>query len=68
MGRHRSLVLASAPRWCALCLDDRRMRLVALPGMRGGGPVACPHCQGGPHPIPILTLPMRQDIPRGSAA
>lgn len=67
-GSHRSLVLLSAPTFCAVCADARRVQLIGLPGMRGGGPVRCPHCSNTPRPIPILTLPMRQDIPRGSAA
>lgn len=67
MTRHRSLVLASLPQVC-ICAGQRRMALVALDGMRGAGVVRCPHCAAAPDlPIPILTLPMRDDTP-GDAA
>lgn len=70
MGRHRSLVLVSVPSVCALCGGERVVRLVALGGMRGGGPVACPHCSpgAGHTPIPIYLYEPYRDVPRGGAA
>lgn len=66
MGRHRSLVLVSVPSACALCDGERVVRLVSLGALRGGGPVACPHCSSAPGhtPIPIYLYPLRADRPR----
>lgn len=61
--------LASLPRYCA-CGGERRLRLVALNGMRAAGTVRCPHCnpEPGHHSIPIRTYRMREDRPGGDAA
>lgn len=64
-GGRRTLVLLSAPHCCAVCSGTRRVRLVALPGLTGGGPMACPHCCN-PR-LPVVHLPARRDLPRGAA-
>jgi len=64
---HRSLVLVSARRFCVVCDNNGRIGLVRVRDMRGTGVIACPHCSNGAHPIPILTLPMRNETPRGAA-
>lgn len=67
-GRSRTLVFASLPQCCAVCGGAHVMRLVQLADLRGGGPVACPHCGGGSRPIPIHVYPTRTDRPRGGVA
>lgn len=69
-GGRRTLVLtvASLPRFCQVCSDDRAIRIVVFPGlaMHGGGVVTCPHCspEPGRSAVPIYLYPLRADRPR----
>lgn len=60
----RHLVVASAPRYCAVCAGDLAMRLVRIDRARGAVRVRCPHCIDR---IPVLHLPLRDEHPRGAA-
>lgn len=66
--RHRCVVLTPAVAVCAVCRGAAVVTLVALAGLRGAGQVACPHCAAGSCPVPILSLPVRRDHPRGETA
>ncbi len=69
--RHRSVTLASAPRFCRVCDDSRSVRIVDFPGlaMHGGGEATCPHCspEPGRAPIPIYAYPILIETPKGAA-
>lgn len=63
MTGRRTLVLASAPRYCPLCAGTRRVQLVRLGDLRGAGVVACPHCN---ERLPVIHLPLRDDKTRSA--
>lgn len=64
---HRSAVLASSALFCAVCESTERIIAVRVAGQPRPRVIRCPHCCNGNTPIPILTLPMRRDVPRGAA-
>lgn len=63
--RGRVLLVASLPRYCAVCDGERVVRLVRVERARGAARARCPHCVSH---VPVLHLPMRTDIPRNGAA
>ncbi len=69
MTGRRTLVLLSTPRYCRVCHGTRRVRLVAFPGLHGGGTARCPHCapEPGRTALPLYLYPLRDDCPRGAA-
>lgn len=70
MNGHRSLVLASARRFCVVCGDLGRVRVVSVGRCRSvGSTVPCPHCSPSPGetPIPIYLYPLYKDRPEGAA-
>lgn len=56
---------------CPVCGDERAVELVRLllPRVSGRGVSACPKCspEKGHFPLPILTFPMCEDLPRSAA-
>lgn len=69
MTGHRSLVLASSRRFCVVCGDLGRVRLVSVGRARSvGSTVPCPHCNQPPGqaPVPIYLYPLRVDRERSA--
>lgn len=72
--RHRSITLASAPRFCRVCADDRAVAVVRLldPDIAGAGRARCPHCSPcrsqGETALPIYDYVLREDHPRNGDA
>lgn len=71
--RHRSVVLASAPRFCQVCADRRAVTVVRLldPDIAGSGRSRCPHCSPsrsqGETALPIYDYPTLIETPKGAA-
>lgn len=63
----RVLVLASLPSCCVICHGARRVQLVTGQNPMTGGTAPttrCPHCQDQ---VPIVHLPIREDVESRSA-